>query len=72
MDARKERKSVCLSVIDCRKRNAKNDINKRHFLDAINGWTSLMDGILMDDILLALINGRHQWMALMDGINGWH
>ncbi len=38
MDARKERKSVCLSVIDCCKRNAEDGINRQHF------WTPLMDG----------------------------
>jgi hypothetical protein len=63
MDARKERKSVCLSVINRREKNAKDGINGWH-LDAINEWTSLMDGILMDGILMDVIS--------IDVINGWH
>ncbi len=39
--------------------------------DAINGWTSLMDGINGRHFKMD-VNGWHLWMALIDGINGQH
>jgi hypothetical protein len=40
-------------------------------MDAIDGWTSLTDGINGRHFLMDVINGW-QWTALMDGINGRH
>ncbi len=72
---RKERKSNCLSVCLC---VCVNEIPVLIFymrmLSDVSSliWMPLMDGRHYWMALMDGINGHHYWMALMEGINGRH